>query len=188
MKNASGFYKLIGIVVALMFAFAGAALFSAQKQQAPKKKLQVTIQPRHMADAIYTIIHGHREVYVQMHSEKQDQLPDPCSIFRRNAEAVASRGVEFSYVIRSLNPVAERNLPETEFERKALESFTRSSVEPICGEELLGGRWYFTAVYPEKAIHSSCVDCHNAINKNQRVKYKEGDVMGGIVVRVALEL
>jgi hypothetical protein len=187
MKNMSGFYKVSGIVIAVILA--GVALFSAQKQQsAPKKKLQVTIQPRHMADAIYTIVHGHREVYVKMHAEKSDQLPDPCSVFRRNAEAVASRGVEFSYVLRSLKPVAERNLPETEFERRALESLLRSSDEPVCGEELLGGRWYFTAVYPEKAIHSSCADCHNKISKDQSVRYKQGDVMGAIIVRVALEL
>ncbi|MCX7871659.1 MAG: DUF3365 domain-containing protein [Verrucomicrobiae bacterium] len=164
-------------------------VFAAQKQTVqPKKKLQVTIQPRHMADALYAVIHGHREVYLKLYSEKTELLSDPCSVFRKNSEAVASKGVEFSYVIRSLKPIAERNLPETEFEKKALESFTKNSNEPVCAEELLGGRWYFTAVYPEKATHRACVECHNKYGRDKTIKHNEGDVLGGIVIRVALEL
>jgi hypothetical protein len=54
-------------------------------------------------------------------------------------------------------------------------------------EESLGGRRYFTAVYPDQAIVSSCVECHNAHQAATKRDFKLGGVMGGMVVRVPLE-
>ena len=53
--------------------------------------------------------------------------------------------------------------------------------------ETLGGRRYLTAVYPDKALSPACVSCHNEHPKSARKDWKQGDVMGGLVVRVALE-
>jgi cytochrome c2 len=43
-----------------------------------------------------------------------------------------------------------------------------------------------TVVYPDVAVNQSCVSCHNA--RQEKQKYKTGDVLGGLVVRIALEL
>ena len=53
---------------------------------------------------------------------------------------------------------------------------------------MLGGRWYFTAVYPDVAVNQSCVNCHNQIKESPKKDFKSGEVMGGVVLRVALEL
>ncbi|MGB9603405.1 MAG: c-type heme family protein [Verrucomicrobiia bacterium] len=185
----SGRMALVFAVCVLLIA---GILFSANQkpQPAPKKKLQLSIQPRHMADAIYAILSGHREVYTELYAEggETTKFPNPCETFRKNSIAVAAKGVEFSYVLRGVHPITPLGTAETEFERKAIESVIKKPDEPFCGEELLGGRWYFTAVYADRAFHNLCVDCHNKKATELKTPYKLGDVLGVIVIRVALEL
>jgi hypothetical protein len=52
---------------------------------------------------------------------------------------------------------------------------------------MLGGRPYFTAVYPDIPAVASCVDCHNRRPASIPRRLQVGEVMGGIVVRVPLE-
>lgn len=103
------------------------------------------------------------------------------------SEATASKGVEFSYVLRSLQPVSRRNAAETAVEKKGLEFVAAHPREAYYAEEMLGGRSRFTAVYPDVAVSQSCVTCHNAHPKSTKRDYKLGDVMGAIVVRIPLE-
>ena len=46
---------------------------------------------------------------------------------------------------------------------------------------------YFTAVYPDKAVAEACVSCHNHHKDTPKRDFKLDDVMGGVVVRIALE-
>jgi hypothetical protein len=109
-------------------------------------------------------------------------------MLRLCSQAVASRGVEYSYVLRSLTPTNPRNTPETDVEVKGLQFVNGRPDLSFTSEELLGGRWYFTAVYPDVAVDQSCVDCHRAMRKSLVAPLKIGDVLGGLVIRVALEL
>ena len=52
---------------------------------------------------------------------------------------------------------------------------------------MLGGRSYFTAIYPDRASLTSCADCHNRHPDSPRRDFKTGDVMGALVIRVPLE-
>jgi hypothetical protein len=168
-------------------AIAGCFLVSnlaGQKAAPTKPKLAVSIKPQHVADALRAVIISHREVYSQA-VEGQKVPLSPCEMLRQSSEAVASKGVEFAYVLRALQPLNKRNAPETETEIKGLQEVAKNPDNPYMTEELLGGRWYFTAIYADVAS-SSCVQCHNA--RQQRTKYKVGDVVGGLVIRVALEL
>jgi len=190
-------------------ALAGVALvvgLAAAKNTEPrtKPKLAVSIKPQHVADALRAVVSAEREVYTQVVVHRlQDQekvikasvrwqedkaLPTPCQMFRLNSEAFASKGVELSYVLRALQPINQRNAPETDVEKKGLEFVAKHPEQAFYGEELLGGRWYFTAVYPDVAFNQSCVTCHNQHHDSPRKDLKLGDVMGGVVVRVALEL
>ena len=155
-----------------------------------KPKLSVSIKPQDVADALHAVIASQREVYTHTNASRfQEQgFPSPCAMFRMISEATASKGVEFSYVLRSLKPVSQRNAPETELERKGLESFATQPEKPFYAEEMLGGRWYFTAVYSDVAVNPSCVTCHNQLKDSVRKDFKSGEVMGGVVIRVALEL
>ena len=46
------------------------------------------------------------------------------------------------------------------------------------GEKTLAGKKYFTALYTDIAISSSCVDCHNNHKDSAKKDFKVGDVMG----------
>ena len=59
--------------------------------------------------------------------------------------------------------------------------------ENYYGQEMLGGRRYFTAVYPDLPMVATCIECHNRRSASTPQRYQVGDVMGGIVVRVPLE-
>jgi hypothetical protein len=176
-----------------------------QKASRPTKpKLAVAIKPQHVADALRAQITAEREVYTQVILQRlQDQekllkasvrweedkaLPAPCQMLRLAAEGVGAKGVEFSYTLRSLAPVSPRNAVETDVEKKGLEFVTSRPDLSYTAEELLGGRWYFTAVYPDVAVHQSCVSCHNQLKGSETKPFKLGDVMGALVVRIALEL
>lgn len=174
----------------LLIAVAAAACLlisnvTGQKAPPSKPKLAISIKPQHVADALRAVIISHREVYAQA-NEGQKITLTPCEMLRQSSEAVASKGVEYAYVLRSLQPINKRNSPETETEIKGLQQVAKNPEASFATEELLGGRWYFTAVYPDTAVNQSCVQCHNA--RQDKIKYKVGDVLGGLVIRVALEL
>ena len=162
----------------------------AQKASVPlKPKLSISIKPADVANALRAVIASDREVCAQSGLQASvARNPSPCEFLRRSSEATASKGVEFSYVLRSLQPSDPRNTPETPLERKGLEFVAGHPDASFSSEEILGGRWYYTAVYPDVAVHQSCVDCHNRRQDAARKEYRLGDVMGGLVVRVALEL
>jgi hypothetical protein len=167
----------------------------------PKSKLALSIKPEHVADALHAVILSDREVYTRALAGNQASLgsaertlgagkalPSPCEMLRLGSQAAASKGVEFSYVLRSLDPVNKRNAPETEIETKGLQFVATRPDLTFTSDELLGGRWYFTAVYPDVASDQSCIACHNRLRRDRTKGLKLGDVMGGLVVRIALEL
>lgn len=175
------------LVAALLVAW----MAHAQKTEPRSKpKLAVSIKPQHLADALHAVIASEREVYTytNAHRFQEQSFPNPCVMFRMISEAAASKGVEFSYVLRALKPISQRNAPETEVERKGLESVATRPDQPYYAEEMLGGRWYFTAVYPDVAVSQSCVSCHNQHKASLKKDFKPGEVMGGVVIRIALEL
>jgi hypothetical protein len=108
-------------------------------------------------------------------------------MFRRAGELIQSKGAEFSYALRSLHPIDPRNEPQTELEQRGLAFVSSHPAENYYGQEMLGGRRYFTAVYPDLPAVAACIDCHNRRSATIPQRYKISEVMGGIVVRVPLE-
>jgi hypothetical protein len=183
--------KCAGIAVLCVLALGWAGIIAwAQKTNEPKKKLAISIKPKDVADALYAVVASDREVYVrQLAAATSVQgMANPCERFRLSSQATASKGVEFSYVLRSLHPSRTRNAPETDLEKNGLAHVASHPNDPYYGEEMQGGRWYFTAVYADVAFHNSCAACHNQLKDSPKKDYKTGDVLGGVVVRVALEL
>ena len=60
-------------------------------------------------------------------------------------------------------------------------STVKNKLEPVAGKK------YFTAVYPDVAISPACVSCHNGHKDSPRTDFKQGDVMGGVVLRIAMK-
>ncbi len=177
--------------IALMAMVCAGWLAFAQKSETPAKpKLALSIKPKDVADALRAVVASDREVYTKLAAQIAlgKGLANPCELLRLNSESVASKGVEFSYVLRALRPINQRNAPETDVEKKGLEFVSTRPGQAYYEEELLGGRWYFTAVYPDVAVNQSCVNCHNQHKDSPKKDWKSGEVLGGVVVRVALEL
>jgi hypothetical protein len=164
---------------------------------------EVTFKPQEMADALHAVIAADREVYCRdilqrlaaeeklikaSNNWQQDKaLPLPAQVLRLGSEAVQQKGAEFHYILRSLWPINPRNAPETDTEKAGLQAVVDHPDANYYAQESLGGRRYFTAVYADRAIVQSCVDCHNANPASAKKDFKLGDVMGGMVVRVPLE-
>ena len=161
------------------------------------------ISPQMMADALHAVLESDRTVYTrQVVNRLQNQekiikasehwldekaLPLPAQMFRMGSEMVAEKTQEFSYSLLSMWPVNKQNAPKTDLEKAGLEAVAAKQ-EPFYGEEKLGDKTYFTAVYPDVAVAEACTACHNAHADSPRTDFKMGDTMGGVVIRIPLAM
>jgi hypothetical protein len=119
------------------------------------------------------------------HWKDEKALPLPAQMFRMGSEMVAEKTQNFSYSLLSLWAVNKQNLPKTDAEKAGLEAVA-AKPEPYYAEEILGGKKYFTAVYPDVAVAEACISCHNGHDDSPRSDFKMGETMGGVVVRIPL--
>jgi hypothetical protein len=167
-----------------------------------KAKAEREITPRKMADALHALLEADRSVYAREVVQRlQDQegvirasehyrddkaLPLPAQMFRMGAEAVRRSQPGFTYALLSPWPINKQNAPRTEAEKTGLRR-TLETGQPTYVPESLGGKEYFTAVYPDKAVTEACVTCHNEHRDSPRKDFKVGDTMGGVVIRIPLD-
>jgi hypothetical protein len=198
--------SLVAVLVVLALYTVGAGSSSATSpSDAPARPppSNGAISPQDQADALHFVIAADREIYCQMYISRQtgdapapnaspsgkpvEPWPSPCEMVRRAAGLIQSKGAEFSYALRSLRPIDPRNEPQTELERRGLDFVTSHPAQNYYGQEMLGGRRYFTAVYPDIPAVAACIECHNRRGASIPQRYQVGEVMGGTVVRVPLE-
>lgn len=113
--------------------------------------------------------------------------PLPAQMFRAGAEAVSEMTNDFTYSLQSLWPINKQNAPRTDMEKQGLEFIKNNPGENFYGKEKLGDQTFFTAVYPDVAVATPCVTCHNEHKDSPRTDFKIGEVMGGVVIRVPVE-
>lgn len=164
------------------------------------------ISPKAFADAVHAVMMADRTVYathVVTRLKKQEAavtpseywededhtIPLPAQMFRMGSELVnedPSSG--FTYGLTSQWPLNPQHQAKG-IEIQALEFLKENPDENFYTEEELGGKKYFSAVYSDKAVAEACWTCHNEhANKGDDYPiFKEGDVMGGIVVRVPID-
>lgn len=183
-------------------AFAG-ALVALALACGPGGGAEAGIPPKQMADALHAVMQADRVVYTKNvvnrlqndlgilqateHWEDEKTLPLPAQMFRMGAEMTAARDMGFSYALLSLWPVNKQNAPRTEAEKTGLQHVAERPAESFYAEETLGEKRYLTAVYADTAVAPACVSCHNGHKDSPRTDFKLGDVMGGVVVRIALD-
>jgi hypothetical protein len=107
-------------------------------------------------------------------------------MFRFGAEKVGEKTKKFSYSLLSLWAVNKQNVPRTQVEKDGLKFVAENKGMNYYGEETLGGKKYFTAVYADTAVAQACVSCHNDHKDSPRKDFKLGDVMGGVVIRLPM--
>lgn len=160
------------------------------------------ITPQKMADALHMVLETDRTVYTRLivnrlqneekvikaseHWKEEKALVLPAQMFRAGAEMARDKGADFSYSLLSLWPVNKQNKPKTEIEKKGLQYVVDNKGKNFYGEEKLGGKTYFTAVYPDFAVAEACIKCHNGHKDSPKTDFKMGDVMGAVVIRLPL--
>ena len=183
-------------------AVAGTLMISGCQQEASGP---AGIDPQIFTDSLFAVMKSDRTNYTKLivqrlgpnnggfikpneHWEDMSEgAPLPAQMFRFGAEAVAERTDAFTYSLQSLWPVNKQNAPRTEIEKKGLQYISDNPGKNFYGEEELGGVKYYTAIYPDVAVATPCVDCHNEHKDSPRTDFKIGDTMGGVVVRIPLK-
>ena len=177
---------------------------AATPEQAPAAAAPAGISPQKFADAVHAVMNADRSVYTKKvvnrlqnqegvikaseHWEDDKALPLPAQMFRMGAEIVSkNEDVGFTYSLLSKWPINKQNKPSTELEQKGLDFVAENKGKNFYGEETLGGKKYFTAVYADTGVAEACIKCHNEHKDTPKTDFKLGDVMGGVVVRVPLE-
>lgn len=160
------------------------------------------ISPQRMADTIHSILEADRTVYTQKvvnrltldekvikaseHWQEDRALVLPAQMFRMGAELVNEKELGVSYALISQWAINKKNLPRTEGEKLGMQALLKAQTQPFYTEEELAGKRYFTAVYADNAVAEACIQCHNAHQDSPRSDFKKGDVMGAVVIRIAL--
>jgi len=161
------------------------------------------IDPRVMSDSLFEVMNADRANYTKLIIKrlggkdkfiKPDEhwedlsngAPLPAQMFRFGAEAVAEKTDAFSYSLQSLWPINKQNSPKTEAEKTGLQYIIDNPGQNYYGVEELGGQKYFTGVYPDVAVATPCVECHNEHKDTPKNDFKIGDTMGGVVIRIPI--
>jgi hypothetical protein len=198
--------SFVAALIALALSTRGAgpdAATSPGNAPTPPPPSNGAISPQDQADALHYVIATDRDIYCQEYIAHETQggsspnattgaisgesWPAPCGMIRRAAESIQNKGAEFSYALRSLHPSDPRNEPQTELEQRGLDFVASHPTQNYYAQEMLGGRPYFTAVYPDIPAAASCINCHNRKSASTLHRHQVGEIMGGIVVRVPLE-
>lgn len=157
-----------------------------------------------VADALHVVMESDRTVYTRNvvnrlqneekvikaseHFKDDKALPLPAQMFRFGAEMVQEKGAFFSYSLQSLWPINKQNAPRTDAEKTGLQYIVDNPGKNYYTEETLGGKQYFTAVYADVAVAPACITCHNEHKDTPRSDFKIGDVMGGVVIRIPMDI
>ena len=161
---------------------------------------EAMVSARQMADALHAVMEADRTVYTRNvvnrlqneeqlikaseHWKDEKALPLPAQMFRMGSEMAAEKNSDFSYSLLSLWPVNKQNDPRTDAERTGLQFIVDNKGQNYYTDEVLGGKTYFTAVYPDVAVAQACIACHNGHKDSPRTDFQLDDVMGGVVVRI----
>jgi hypothetical protein len=161
----------------------------------------VGVPPKQLADAVHAVLEADRAVYTREvvnrlqnelgvikaseHWKEDKTLPLPAQMFRMGAELAAQKDAGLHYALLSPWPISRQNLPRTDVEKAGLDFVVKNPSDNYYGSERLGDTTFFTAVYPDKAIANACIECHNQHASSPRRDFALGDVMGGVVVRIA---
>ncbi|WP_447969707.1 Tll0287-like domain-containing protein [Nitrospira sp. M1] len=190
-------YVVVGSVVALMLNIESMG-YSQAPSDAREKDV---VGAERVAEFIHTVLEADRTIYtthaverMQEHDvvraeeawEKEAALPLPAQMLALSGLLAKSKGTGLEYRLMSLWPIYEKNRPATWFERTGLEAVEGDPSKPFTGVIEKDGHRYFTAIYPDMAVSSSCVNCHNAHPLSPKKNYKLNDVMGGVVISFPL--
>jgi hypothetical protein len=104
-----------------------------------------------------------------------------------NVQFVKAAGAEikdFELGLISLWPIQESNRPKTEAETRALKKLLE---DPDLQVVTFTDGKQFKGIAGDYAIVQACADCHNTHSKSPRRDFRQGDLMGAVVVRLRMQ-
>ncbi len=188
---------LWGSMITLIIAIGS----SGNSLAVPQTTGQEVVAAEKVADFIHAVIEADRTLYtthaVQRMQEneivKADEdwkreiaLPLPAQMLALAGLRVKSKGTGLEHRLISLWPIYEKNRPASNFERRGLEAVALDPTKPYTSIITKDGRPYFQAIYADKAVSPSCLNCHNSHPLSPKQNYKLNDVMGGVVISFPL--
>ena len=164
---------------------------------------QQGIPPETVADYLHSVIEADRTFYsihvverlqkgggtkaAENWRAEKNLLPLPAQFLIESSELAAKTGSKVRYRLISLWPINPHNAPEGQSEKQGLELLLEHPERSVTGKVKVGDRMYFQAIYADRAVSKSCIDCHNAHPESAKKDFKMHDVMGGLVIEIPLE-
>ncbi len=200
MKHLPTKQRLVCLVLALL----ASALTACDNKPQGQTRQKAEVTPEMMADALFIaassalavysneVVYRLQDVAGVIRASEQwpvehDKLPLPAQMFRMTSERAAKQSDRFSFALMSKWPIRKANLPSNEVENTGLERVLANPTTPFYGRETIDGNKQLTAVYASVAVSPACARCHNNHPESPRRDFKDGDVMGGVVVRIRLD-
>jgi hypothetical protein len=186
--------KLVWGVLALVLVGVSSIMPRAAETSGPSPSIPLD----RVADYVHAVIQADREIYTKNVVERmqnkgivvasenwqeKNTLPLPAQFLADSAHLVARKS-SIRYRLLSLWPINQKNGPATEFERTGLAAVITQPDRPYTGFVEHGGKWFFQALYADRAVSQACVGCHNAHPDSPKRDFKQNDVMGGILITI----
>lgn len=211
MKDLSHFLQFCFALLAIAILFSttgcgGEPKKVADASSSTEAKEAGGISPQKFADAVHSVMMADRTVYAkhvvtrlksqdasvtpsEYWEDEEHTIPLPAQMFRMGAELVDKNDkAGFTYALKSKWPLNAQNKAKTPVEIEGLEFVASNPEKNFYGEEEIGDKTYFTAVYGDRAVAEACWSCHNdhANRGDDYPEFKKDDVMGGVIVRVPI--
>lgn len=164
---------------------------------------QPGIPPETVADYLHSVIEADRTFYsihvverlqkgggtkaAENWRAKKNVLPLPAQFLIESSELAAKTGSKVRYRLISLWPINPRNAPDSPLEKQGLEALREHPERSVTGTVKVGDHTYFQAIYSDRAVSKTCIDCHNTHPESSKKDFKMHDVMGGLVIEIPLE-
>lgn len=184
-------FQIMSIAAAMFLA--GINVSWSQESAGNLKGLDPTL----VANYIHAVIEADRTIYATHVVERMQDtgtvlaserweamnaLPLPAQMLLLSGSQVQQRGIGLSYRLASLWPIYANNGPKSDFEKRGLEAVVKDGSQPYTGTIQEGETKYFVAIYADRAVSKSCVNCHNTHILSPKRDQKMGDVMGGLII------
>ncbi len=189
----------LGLAVGTTFTcLLGQWVFSAASKETDSPK---GISPEIVAEYVHSVVQADRTFYqteiVDRMQEKgmvsasenwraDEGLPLPAQFLQESGRLMAKQGKGIRFRLISSWAINKEHRPTTEFERTGLMEILAHPDRPYTAVSTEGKGRIFQALYPDKAVSQHCADCHNVHPKSLKRDFKAGDVMGGLLVTIAL--
>jgi len=183
--------------------FVGAVLLGCFQTSISAAADQPGIPPETVTDYLHSVIEADRTFYsihvverlqksggtkaAENWRAEKNLLPLPAQFLIESSELAAKTGSKVRYRLISLWPINPHNAPDSQSEKRGLESLLEHPERSVTGTVKVGDRTYFQAIYADRAVSQSCINCHNAHPESSKKDFKMHEVMGGLVIEIPLE-